>query len=401
MNMTQELIESSDNHQIIDEEINNLIKEINKINIGLYDNFNDPDQLFPDIRKIISNKLDQRTINLKYLTVLGKSSIKQEISNIYHYLTEIQDYFTQYENPYEKYNEIKSAIDSINSITDMEGVTPLGNYPYRNDLKLSTIDFERIFKEAGGLSLRPTEEYVSLYKGANEYEQLKISKKLIKLRNEVVKYPAQTRDNHLIMDLRDDLQQLFSSIGFEQKMNALEESVQTVKNIKDAQSLENLRKIESGYADEADSLNKLIKRLLQAIMLIFFITITIILYKLFLYYSSKIEVFKDSTEIILSITFVLTLTGLTTFLIKERNRLIKLHNHYKICDLELKSITSYMNELSTEQRQETLMKLSENYFKGGYETTEPEVNSTDVSENLIKTISDLTKVINDLKGAAK
>ncbi|MDC5554936.1 hypothetical protein OHX01_17890, partial [Acinetobacter baumannii] len=154
-------------------------------------------------------------------------------------------------------------------------------------------------------------------------------------------------------------------------------------------------------ADEANSLNKLVKWLLVAIISIFIIIISIILYKLFLYYSSKIEIFKDPTEIILSITFVLTLTGLTTLLIKERNRLIKLHNHYKICDLELKSITSYMNELSTEQRQETLMKLSENYFKGGYQTTEPEVNSSDVSENLIKIISDLTKVINELKGAAK
>ncbi|MDC5553845.1 hypothetical protein OHX01_12235, partial [Acinetobacter baumannii] len=95
--MSQELTENSDNHHIIDQEIKILLKQINDNNSRLYDNFNDPEQLFPDIRKVINDKIEQRTINLKYLTVLGKSSIKQEISNIYRYLTEIQDYFTQYE----------------------------------------------------------------------------------------------------------------------------------------------------------------------------------------------------------------------------------------------------------------------------------------------------------------
>lgn len=237
------------------------------------------------------------------------------------------------------------------------------------------------------------------YQKASELEKTYISEKLITLRNEAIK-EINPQQKAYIKTLALEFNILTSSIGLNEKLEKIEENIQITNEIKINHSQESIRKIETGYKNEAQKLVDQIQNLKDIIEGIFYIIIAVIIIKVMLLYAVEPKIFFKAPDILLSISFIVAFSAFLTFLIKERDRLIKLHDHYNFCDLELNSIVSYMNELNQQQRQETLIKLSDNYFRGTNRTSLIENNNSKEYADITKSISDLTKMINEFKGTS-
>ena len=70
--------------------------------------------------------------------------------------------------------------------------------------------------------------------------------------------------------------------------------------------------------------------------------------------------------------------------------------------LELSTMPEYMRELDSEQRNQLYIDLSANYFRGANRNPEPSenINSSQI-EGITKSISDLTNLVSEIKGAIK
>uniref|UniRef100_UPI000A81B58E hypothetical protein n=1 Tax=Acinetobacter baumannii TaxID=470 RepID=UPI000A81B58E len=181
------------------------------------------------------------------------------------------------------------------------------------------------------------------------------------------------------------------------QVDEIKDSHEILTKIKENKAIENTYELKDGYDDEVTKLNTQICILNVVIILLFVSIIIIIAIKL--YYIVLLQVFfKDIFNFLTYISLIISFSAITTYLIKERNRLIKLHDYFKLTVLELKTLPQYMNELDSTQRKDLIINLASNFFKGSnriHANQEPSQNIT--NENLTKIVTDVMKLMNDQK----
>ncbi|MDX8154381.1 hypothetical protein SLJ62_02310 [Acinetobacter pittii] len=95
-------------------------------------------------------------------------------------------------------------------------------------------------------------------------------------------------------------------------------------------------------------------------------------------------------------TVILTLSGLLTFLIRERSRLIALQTYCKKYHLELTALPNYLAELSPEQARELRIELAKIYFKGYDDNAKTDGRESNISQ-LSSTLDQVVKSISEIK----
>ncbi|MEJ7953228.1 hypothetical protein WKH78_07230 [Acinetobacter baumannii] len=388
-------------HIDLDRKIQLLLKRIETLSSEIYSNATENDSLVKG-KDFVTKHLIETREQLKFLSVNGKEYALHIFTGLIDYLLQIKHQVESHKRRVKNGELDKLDVGQIYAYVSELDYGSAFNYDrleYDHNIILEPEDtsflINNILKRYPNIKI--SERLPIQYIEANNQERALISEKLILLSNEAKK-PKNTNEEAYIKNLVFELNMIISSIGLDEKIKKIDSNLLISEQIKNNNTLESIRKIETGYELQVQKLSKKIEDLNTYIENGFFLIISIIILKVLFFYSIKPESFFTPPDIIFSISLIVSSTAYLTYLIKERNRIIKLHDHYNIADLELKSITSYMNELTQEQRQETLIKLSVNYFKGGsYEIKNEKENMENVSD-ILKRVEELSKLIKDLKG---
>lgn len=193
----------------------------------------------------------------------------------------------------------------------------------------------------------------------------------------------------------------FKSIS---ELNKLRSQVEEIKDsheiltrIKENKAYENTYELNHGYIDEVDKLYKEINSLNRIIIILFIGIVAIITIKLSLIIFFE-DFFRDIYNFLTYLSLLVSFSALITYLIKERSRLIRLHDFFNLTALKLRTLPQYMRELDSKQRQELIVTLSSSFFTGSDkfppENTQQQNN---LNENLPKIVADIIKIINDQK----
>lgn len=150
------------------------------------------------------------------------------------------------------------------------------------------------------------------------------------------------------------------------------------------------------YKNEYQTLNWPIWVLSFIIFSIFIILLLGIAYiSFFLIHSNNLP---DLSKVyFLYFSFMLVASGLLAYCIKEKSRLISIRHKLMISYLELISLSDYMFEFDLVERVSLRKQLASTYFQGGNEQPRESNDLSLISER----VSDLTKIVNDLKSAIK
>ncbi|MBJ8421927.1 hypothetical protein I6M74_08435 [Acinetobacter bereziniae] len=175
-------------------------------------------------------------------------------------------------------------------------------------------------------------------------------------------------------------------VGENQKIELLEINEQRKENL----TIEDIHTLHNGYQQESDILKKQIFLFHIFIFILFGIIIIALLIKFIIVWicrPSSIYLYGNLSFII----FILSLSTLLGYLIKERKRIIILHDKYKLISLKIDSLPRYMRELTAQQRQEMYIKMSTVFFENNLELQNSKENYD------TKTLDDLIKIINVFK----
>ncbi|XZW38029.1 hypothetical protein ACT4WW_07465 [Acinetobacter baumannii] len=185
------------------------------------------------------------------------------------------------------------------------------------------------------------------------------------------------------------------------KLNDIQDTIEEkIKKANEASLIGVNHELLKGYDSEVTKINKVCNRLSVYIIIIFLIIIGTMGFKLYLIYdyvfnnnTSHLAHLKDHYILFSIFTFILSLAALLTYLIKERSRLLKLHDHFNLTKLELIALPKYMGEFDSNSRIELYKTLAQNYFRGAYPNKD-EKNDLNTNVTTIKSVADLLKTIN-------
>ncbi len=168
-------------------------------------------------------------------------------------------------------------------------------------------------------------------------------------------------------------------------------------------------KLLKGYSDEVEKISKKIFWLNIFIVILFILIISLFVFKFFVIYGSFISnvnhpsaqmgFFENPWNLLSFFTLILSFSALLTYLIKDRARLIKLHDHFNLNKLELIALPEYMGEFESQQRIDLYISLAPNYFRGVHSNVEPnpEIQKTNI-EGVTKVLDSVSKFTQDIKG---
>ncbi|KYQ82943.1 hypothetical protein AWW72_16295 [Acinetobacter sp. NRRL B-65365] len=237
-------------------------------------------------------------------------------------------------------------------------------------------------------------KYFSEY---NDLQKFKTSKTLVDIRNILYKEDQTLYDGIKIQEFIDDI---FNNIkNIEDTKKLVDEVKEIAHDVKVNITKNNNEKLVESFATEAKNINTILIELNRYIIISFITIILILLLKsiLIIYYQDS---FKDIYNMIVFLSVILSISGLLTYLIKERKYNQKLHDFYNKRYLELNALPEYMQELTPEQRKELIIQLAPIYFIGNY-STQPIDKKEIETGTLDKKLDEITKIINNIKELKK
>jgi hypothetical protein len=245
------------------------------------------------------------------------------------------------------------------------------------------------------------ESHIALdtYKNAKPNQKNEISKILIEIRNLLI---SQSNDEYRfrIESKIGEIDTIVELINLKDNIKEIKDSSEILKQIKENVSIENNKNLNNGYAEEAKTLKTRIDKLELYIVVLFTTIIVAIAFKI-IFLLFNLDNFSNIYNFLTFISLILSCSALIAYFVKDRNRLIKLHDHYKMNVLEISTMPEYMRELDKEQRQQLIIDLSNNYFRGANHSQECSNEKTSELEGLKSTISDIAKMVSDIKETVK
>lgn len=272
------------------------------------------------------------------------------------------------------------------------------NYEKRKNI--TNYEFEIIHEEISSKILNLNDIFnINLYGKLDQFNKEKVSEAIIGLRNV-------TGENSISPNEQNDSSknvylETLSSIN---ELNNLRSQVEEIKDsheiltrIKENKAYENTYELNNGYINEVDRLYQEINSLNRIIIILFMGIVAIITTKLSLIIFLQ-DFFKDIYNFLTYLSLLVSFSALLTYLIKERSRLIRLHDFFNLTALKLRTLPQYMRELDSTQRQELIVALSSSFFMGSDKLPPENTNQeSNLNENLPKIVADIIKLINDQK----
>lgn len=128
----------------------------------------------------------------------------------------------------------------------------------------------------------------------------------------------------------------------------------------------------------------------------FFALMLFLLLCMFLYIAFNQD-FEIKRFYIIYLSIFLTLTAYLTYLIKERNRLVKYHHYCKISHNEIAALSDYTAQLNDKEKTEDLkIQLAYRYFQG-QNYTDKQGNENQETGMFSKQLNEITNSLKDLK----
>lgn len=366
---------------------------------------------YPDINniKVISIKDINLSFKLNKLVEDYQNFIKKYDNIFLNFQTE--DYanieiFRSFSGGFENFNNLINAkeinvnkIDqSIKHLTDsFESFTSLPKIIINHHERLTEDQFNIIKSTLDGTF----ESAISLedYRELSPRKKQIVTNAILQIYNEKCshKYGYQSND---ISQQYDIIQEELDSHNLQKQIAEIKDTHNLLTQIKENETKEITINLNNGYDKEAKILGRQIDFLNKIIINLFIFIFIIISFKIILILILDVD--KKSIYIYITfVTLIISLSALITYFIKDRNRLITLQTHYKMNVLELSTMPEYMNELDSEQRKQMYIDLSSNYFKGSNRYSESDSNNASELEGITKSISDLTNLVSEIKGAIK
>ena len=154
-------------------------------------------------------------------------------------------------------------------------------------------------------------------------------------------------------------------------------------------------KLKQVFDTEAKSLKCSIRILHCTIFLLFLFLLGIIFLAAYMIFYKQIQNVSDYYVLYLS-TF-LTVTALLSYLIRERNRIVKYQHYCKISYLEISALSDYTAQLNDKGKSEELkIQLAHRYFQGPNGHANQTADEKDLSYFSSK-INELTNMVKDIK----
>ncbi|MEB3790451.1 hypothetical protein [Acinetobacter sp. IK40] len=276
----------------------------------------------------------------------------------------------------------------------------LSNIEYEVKENISNYDFDLLWDELSTKFLNFEENFSKNdYLDANITDKKNLAKIMLKLRNDLLE---RTSGDVKIKDLNKNTNletlKAFSELKkLKFQLQEIKDSHEMLSKIKENVAIENTYELQNGYQDEVLNTSRKINKLNVIIVSLFSVITLLITLKIIFIIFQK-DLFKDLYNFLTYLSLLLSLSALIIYFIKERNRLIKLHDYFNLTVLELKTLPQYMRELDSAQRKNLIINLSSSFFKGSNKflpTNEQEQNisNTDISNIVSNTI----KFINEQK----
>lgn len=207
---------------------------------------------------------------------------------------------------------------------------------------------------------------------------------------EINDYGSKKDAIRLLKDTYIQIREISLDIQETDLIDTAEEIKSTTKIIKENLGLAENEKLISVFKHQSDQYNSTIQSYTHIIIFIFVVIASSILIKLLLN-DPKISL----SGLIIFGSYILSLSGLLTYLIKERSRLVSLQTYCIKCYLELSALPNYLADLTEEQAQNLKIELSKIYFRGhGVESEKTNIsaeatNASDLLEKITKLITDI------------
>ncbi|AVN17622.1 hypothetical protein C6N19_06545 [Acinetobacter pittii] len=183
------------------------------------------------------------------------------------------------------------------------------------------------------------------------------------------------------------------------KLSSVEHLISNAEKIKEANDVGEAEKLYKAFKSEADSLVWTLRGYNLMIVIIFILIIGILCFTL---YSINIDPdnWKTIPKVFYGVNFSILLfsSGLITYLVRERNRLVEHQNNCKIIYLELLALGPYTSLIKNEEKIDELkIHLADRFFIG--KNNKSAENRND--DLIISKISELTKSLNEVKSLIK
>lgn len=203
-----------------------------------------------------------------------------------------------------------------------------------------------------------------------------------------------------------EINDYFKNLLQHKKSNEIDENIekasQKLTTLKTKIGIDSTSKLVEAFYIEANIIDPKISTLTSIILFIFISLTLLFIFLLIITFNGIGFSFPSNLYFYhFYISFFLIVTGLLTYLIKERTRLVK-HQHYcKITSLEIIALSEYVAQIDNSDKAEDLIiYLADRYFKGPNLSTETASESFDI--HLISSkLSELTKVIENMKSINK
>lgn len=290
----------------------------------------------------------------------------------------------------ENYELTNAAIDKVNQ--HLDNPLDLDSLELTYNDKVNLKDIKYIYDEVKNhINFDEQGEIFVFIQSTTDQEKLKfISMRLLDL-YELCRLPTTKAQSSRIKQIT---KQIEDSANISNSVTQVQEIAQQFK--------ENVSKLTSDsllrlYNTEAIKLDKQISRLNNWIIFCIIVIILIMCLKL-IFIIVLSDFFKDIWNFSSFVLLVFSFSALITYLIKDRNRLIKLHNHYNLNSLELAALPSYMGELDPAQRKDLYINLAPNYFRGIYpENSKNDEPQKEDLESITKDINNIQKILQETK----
>lgn len=353
-----------------------------------------------EIKPYIDNFITTYKIKKNLYSYASLTKIKDDLNRIVNKLMKLHDSF-------ESDIPLVEGIDLLRKVQSETKETLNQFYEYGTENELSETEFNYLLEEISRIRPDITSSINNeLYNKLNKTNKIKLSKNLIKIFNKLNNTKT-SNDIEEINDLVTNIENIFLWVELDDKSKEIQQSL---TQMSENSIIYNISPITTGYEDECEKLTKKIDALNVIIIRLLCLLITVFLIKIIAPFIialilkvMKVD-FNYSNDIYSYVSFIsliLSISALTAYFVKDRNRLIKIHDQYKINVLELSTLPKYMGDLDRVQKRQLYIDLSHNFFRGSAPNQDNNKNSNNELEGLSKSIAELSKIVSNLKGIIK
>lgn len=308
--------------------------------------------------KLLETYLDELNSDIDSLNMYHNFKINNDLGEIKKYCMDIHNKIRERNHSYDVNYRIFNFLSNVDRSETF------------NEVMLDLVAIHNILVTTGN-----TDEMANIEKKINStitlYEQIKQLK--------------QTEEANL--NILSEVKELKNQIDEKQR------------NLNENLTINNNEKLLKGFDTEVKLLEKKIVTLSRYIFILFLLIISLLGYKVCIVnqvllnpQSANSHYLKEPIIWIAFLGFILSLTGFLTYFIKERARLIKLHDHFNLNRLELFALPEYMNEFDNAGRRELYKALAPNYFRGNY-PSQNDNSEIKLNDEKFKLLTDMIKTL--------